>query len=272
MASNEAQSPPQPQESPSSFQGDVFEPCEDPQPLNTLRHEPGLISCPSCFASTRTRIERVSSSNPRFWPFNLCWDKLPCLVEDCKNSVHKCGKCERPLATAKRNGHTEVLLPVAVKRNITREELSRPRSARLPNVPNFSRPGTASSRNILSPTMQQTNDFQSRFPPPMPDMVAAKDKTPLSLVIKKVQGMDGAGDSVVELPHLSPKSPKSLTRSPFGSSNESIARSFSPGSVTAPSESDIFLSIPPSPANFPAEPSAEKEVGEDAETETIHAR
>ncbi|KAL9053829.1 MAG: hypothetical protein Q9162_004548 [Coniocarpon cinnabarinum] len=82
--------------------------------LEHLSTESALIDCPRCQTNTRTKVTKERGEAVTLWSVVLCcvtgallaW--VPCVIDACKDTVHRCGQCDLLIATVTSSGVTNV--------------------------------------------------------------------------------------------------------------------------------------------------------------------
>ena len=83
-------------------------------PLEHLGNSPALVDCPRCQTQTRTVVTKEAGDAVTLWAVVLCcltgvlcaW--LPCVIDDCKDTVHRCSQCGLLLATVTSSGSVRI--------------------------------------------------------------------------------------------------------------------------------------------------------------------
>ena len=83
-------------------------------PLENLGADAALVDCPRCQTSTRTTTTKEAGDAVTLWAVVLCcisgallaW--IPCVIKDCKDTVHRCSQCQLLLATVTSSGAVRV--------------------------------------------------------------------------------------------------------------------------------------------------------------------
>lgn len=83
-------------------------------PLEHLNEKPALVDCPRCQTQTYTTVTKEAGDAVTLWAVVLCcltgvlcaW--VPCVIDDCKDTVHRCSQCTLLLATVTSNGAVRI--------------------------------------------------------------------------------------------------------------------------------------------------------------------
>lgn len=99
-------------------------------PLQNLAETPANVDCPRCKAVVKTEVEKESGDQVSMWACICClvtgllcvW--LPCVIDDCKDTVHSCSVCHLRLATRTAGGAVKVEANAAL---MTQSQYYRPK-------------------------------------------------------------------------------------------------------------------------------------------------